>query len=51
MTNVAVLGAGAFGTAVAIHSDSLGHRVRVWAFDEVLPEAVASPPRALPYAT
>jgi glycerol-3-phosphate dehydrogenase (NAD(P)+) len=40
MTNVAVLGAGAFGTALAIHSHSLGHRVRVWAFDDGLPEAV-----------
>ena len=41
MTNVAVLGAGAFGTALAIHSHSLGHRTRVWAFDEGLPESVA----------
>lgn len=41
MTNVAVLGAGAFGTALAIHSHSLGHRTRVWAFDEGLPENVA----------
>jgi glycerol-3-phosphate dehydrogenase (NAD(P)+) len=41
MTNVAVLGAGAFGTALAIHSNSLGHRVRVWAFDDGLPEQVA----------
>lgn len=41
MTNVAVLGAGAFGTALAIHSHSLGHRVRVWAFDDGLPEDVA----------
>jgi glycerol-3-phosphate dehydrogenase (NAD(P)+) len=42
MTNVAVLGAGAFGTALAIHSHSLGHRTRVWAFDDGLPEDVAS---------
>jgi glycerol-3-phosphate dehydrogenase (NAD(P)+) len=41
MTNVAVLGAGAFGTALAIHSHSLGHRLRVWAFDAGLPEDVA----------
>ena len=40
MTQVTVLGAGAFGTALAIHSHSLGHRVRVWAFDEGLPEQV-----------
>jgi len=42
MTNVAVLGAGAFGTALAIHSHSLGHRTRVWAFDKGLPEEVAA---------
>ncbi len=42
MTQVSVLGAGAFGTALAIHSHSLGHRVRVWAFDEGLPEEVAA---------
>lgn len=41
MTQVSVLGAGAFGTALAIHSHSLGHRVRVWAFDDGLPEQVA----------
>ncbi len=42
MTNVAVLGAGAFGTSLAIHSHSLGHRTRVWAFDDGLPEEVAA---------
>lgn len=42
MTQVSVLGAGAFGTALAIHSHSLGHRVRVWAFDKGLPEEVAA---------
>jgi len=41
MTQVSVLGAGAFGTALAIHSHSLGHRVRVWAYDDGLPERVA----------
>ena len=42
MTNVSVLGAGAFGTALAIHSDELGHRTRVWAFDDGLPEQVSA---------
>jgi glycerol-3-phosphate dehydrogenase (NAD(P)+) len=42
VSNVSILGAGAFGTALALHTASLGHRVRVWAFDEGLPEAVAS---------
>jgi glycerol-3-phosphate dehydrogenase (NAD(P)+) len=41
VTNVSILGAGAFGTALAVYAGSLGHRVRVWAFDDGLPEAVA----------
>ena len=41
MTQVSVLGAGAFGTALAIHSHSLGHRVRVWAYDKGLPDEVS----------
>ena len=49
MTQVSVLGAGAFGTALAIHSHSLGHRVRVWAFDEGLPEQVAAKGENTPY--
>ena len=39
---VAVLGAGAFGTALAIHCAALGHRTRVWAYDRGLPDAVAA---------
>ncbi len=42
MTNVSILGAGAFGTALAVYAGGLGHRVRVWAFDDGLPEAVAA---------
>ena len=42
MTDVSVLGAGAFGTALALHCSSLGHRTRVWAYDEGLPEEVAN---------
>jgi glycerol-3-phosphate dehydrogenase (NAD(P)+) len=42
VANVSILGAGAFGTALALHCASLGHRVRVWAFDAGLPEAVAA---------
>ena len=49
MTQVSVLGAGAFGTALAIHSHSLGHRVRVWAFDEGLPEQVKETGENQPY--
>ncbi len=42
MTRVAVLGAGAFGTAFALYCSRLNHRVRVWAYDEGLPERVRS---------
>ncbi|KPK15905.1 MAG: hypothetical protein AMJ62_07900 [Myxococcales bacterium SG8_38] len=39
-TQVGVVGAGAFGTALALYCARLGHRVRVWAYDEGLPERV-----------
>ena len=42
MTDVSILGAGAFGTALAIHCSELGHRTHVWAFDEGLPDEVAA---------
>lgn len=42
MANVCVLGAGAFGTALALYSHELGHRVRVWAYDDGLPEQIAA---------
>ncbi|MGB5266538.1 MAG: NAD(P)-binding domain-containing protein, partial [Polyangiales bacterium] len=42
MTNVSVLGAGAFGTSLALYSHHLGHQTRIWAYDEGLPERVAA---------
>ncbi len=42
MTDVSVLGAGAFGTALALYCSELGHRTRVWAYDEGLPERIAA---------
>ena len=42
MTHVTVLGAGAFGTSLALYSSNLGHRTRVWAYDDGLPERVAA---------
>ena len=42
MTDVCVLGAGAFGTSLALYAHGLGHRTRVWAYDEGLPEQVAA---------
>lgn len=42
MTNVTVLGAGAFGTSLALYSSNLGHRTRVWAYDDGLPARVAA---------
>lgn len=41
MTRTAILGAGAFGTALAIYTAERGHDVRVWAFEKDLPAAVA----------
>ena len=38
MAEVSILGAGAFGTALALYCAELGHRARVWAYDEGLPE-------------
>jgi glycerol-3-phosphate dehydrogenase (NAD(P)+) len=42
MTNVSIVGAGAFGTALALYCSRLDHRVRVWAYDNGLPERVAT---------
>jgi glycerol-3-phosphate dehydrogenase (NAD(P)+) len=42
MTDVSVLGAGAFGTALALYCSNLGRRTRVWAYDKGLPERVAA---------
>jgi glycerol-3-phosphate dehydrogenase (NAD(P)+) len=36
MRNVAVLGAGSWGTALAVHLGRIGHDVRLWARDPVL---------------
>ncbi len=41
MTRTAILGAGAFGTALAAYTAERGHDVRVWAFEKDLPAAVA----------
>ncbi len=40
MSNIAVIGAGAFGTALAIYADKLGHKVKIWVFEKDLPEIV-----------
>ncbi len=42
MADVSVLGAGAFGTALALYCSELGHRVRVWAYEKDLPDRVAA---------
>ncbi len=42
MAEVRVLGAGAFGTALASYCNELGHRVRVWAYEKELPEQIAA---------
>ena len=40
MARIAILGAGAFGTALALHSHAKGHRVRLWSFEKGLPAQV-----------
>lgn len=41
MADVGIVGAGAFGTALALYCTELGHRTRVWAYDDGLPESIA----------
>lgn len=40
MANISIIGAGAFGTALAIYAHRAGHRVRVWCFEQDLPGRV-----------
>ncbi|MBI2572111.1 MAG: NAD(P)-dependent glycerol-3-phosphate dehydrogenase [Candidatus Schekmanbacteria bacterium] len=42
MSRVAILGAGAFGTALALFCHREGHEVRVWCFEEELPATIAA---------
>ena len=41
MARVSIVGAGAFGTALALYCAERRHHVRVWAYDVGLPERVA----------
>lgn len=49
MANVSVLGAGAFGTTLALYARRLGHRVRVWVYDAGLPGQIAKEGENRPY--
>ena len=40
--SIAVLGAGSWGTALAVHCARLGHDVRLWARDEILVDEIAA---------
>lgn len=40
MSNVSVIGAGAFGTALSIYSNKIGHKVKIWSFEKDLPDTV-----------
>ena len=42
MRTVAVLGAGSWGTALAVHLGRIGHRVRLWARDPALAREIAA---------
>lgn len=41
MTRIAILGAGSWGTALAVHLGHIGHDVRLWARDAALAEEMA----------
>ena len=41
MENITVLGAGSWGTALAVHLGSIGHDVRLWGRDEALMKELA----------
>ena len=32
--NVAIIGSGSWGVALAIHLAKLGHNIKIWSFDE-----------------
>jgi glycerol-3-phosphate dehydrogenase (NAD(P)+) len=40
MKNITVIGAGAFGTSLALYSHNLGHKVKVWTFEKDLPDII-----------
>src|SRR5438445_296805 len=42
MRSVAVVGAGSWGTALAVHLGRVGHEVRLWARDPALVDDMAS---------
>jgi glycerol-3-phosphate dehydrogenase (NAD(P)+) len=42
MTSVAVLGAGSWGTALAVHLSRVGHDVRLWARDQALADDMSA---------
>ncbi len=37
---ISIIGAGAFGTALAIYAYKLGHKVKVWSFEKELPDKI-----------
>jgi glycerol-3-phosphate dehydrogenase (NAD(P)+) len=49
MTTVAVIGAGAWGTALACHAARREHRVRIWALEKEVVEEINSRHRNSPY--
>jgi glycerol-3-phosphate dehydrogenase (NAD(P)+) len=49
MTRIAIVGAGAFGTSLAIYTHSLGYAVRVWCHEPDLPGIVKARGENVPY--
>jgi glycerol-3-phosphate dehydrogenase (NAD(P)+) len=49
MSSIAVLGAGSWGTTLALHLHRLGHAVRLWEFDAARARVVATTRYSLPF--
>lgn len=49
MANIAVIGAGAFGTALAIYAEKLNHSVKIWVFEKELPGIIEKEHENTPY--
>ena len=34
MKKISIIGSGSWGVALALHLESVGHKVKIWSFDE-----------------
>lgn len=49
MSNLAVIGAGAFGTSLALYGNRIGHKVKVWSFEKDLEDIIKRDGENTPY--